>query len=140
MNIFKKYNTSDYYYAEIHQISKSYPKYINEVETDIMHYNDLGTYRTILLKIGEEYIDLLHTTRKIVTERDNTVDCNVIRWKYSLNDDVIKSSFNLPSSMNVISALRVAYKNNILLDKIGLLLSVLDEQNKSYECDVIRAR
>ena len=141
MNIFKQYKTSDYYYAEIQPISQAYEDFYKDTGTPfpLMFHHQEKPYRTLLLKSGEEYIDLINSEKKIVTERDNKIDCNVIRWKYSFEEnDVIKNALNLPPAISIRYALRYAKIYCSLLESIGT--HILEEQNKLHEYETAKKR
>lgn len=138
--IFKRYDINDYFYAEIHPISQPYeaetylisqPHKRVDSPIELMFHHAGQPYRTLLLrKDEEEYIDLMHPDRKIVTERNPKMDCDVIHWKFSLSEYAAEELVNLPHTMNKYVACFFVNKDKPFLDQYGENL-----QSKNYRVE-----
>ena len=108
----RKYNASDYFYAEIHHISAAYEKYCEEAGISLLfHSKDI--YHTLLLKKGENYIDLKNPYRKIsMCREDNQQDYYVISWKYSLTEYLNDLGVDYKEKLSPLRAINYVYQNS----------------------------
>lgn len=112
-----KYDINDFYYAEMVQIPASHKKFCAEVNLNLLFHpndNEKKFYRTILLKIGEAYMDIEDPRRKVDLERDAEKECTLIHWKHSLGE------YPLPiteSSLTIFKAWRLLNKHRLFFEE-----------------------
>lgn len=111
-----KYDINDFYYAEMVQIPASHKKFCAEVNLNLLFHpndNEKKIYRTILLKIGEGYMDIEDPRRKVDLERDAEKECTLIRWKHSLGEyplPITESSLTLFKAWHLLRKYRLFFE------------------------------